>query len=59
MFYALVKKFLIESSIMTAVYVTMPGGRVVLVGIGPTEVKVPTVIASTRYLFRKSPYFKM
>jgi len=37
-----------ESSIMTAVYVTMPGGRVVLVGIGPTEVKVPTVIASTR-----------
>ena len=48
MFYALVKKFLIESSIMTAVYVTMPGGRVVLVGIGPTEVKVPTVIASTR-----------
>lgn len=37
-----------ESSIKTAVYVTMPGGRVVLVGIGPIEVKVPTVIASTR-----------
>jgi len=37
-----------EASIKAAVYATMPGGTVVLVGIGPTEVKVPTVIASTR-----------
>ena len=37
-----------ESSIKAAVYATMPGGTVVLVGIGPTEVVVPTVIASTR-----------
>ena len=37
-----------EASIKTSVYATMPGGTVVLVGIGPTEVVVPTVIASTR-----------
>ena len=37
-----------EASICTAVHTTMNGGCVVLVGVGPIEVKVPTVIASTR-----------